>query len=131
MLSAFSFNFYFRFKHEPPLPWSAIIISTAVAVIVLLVGHIICETLNSLEKAEHDCRVMRELKGRAEAADVAKSQVHSTSSSVFILCVSLLSYLCYFFCFCWLSRLLIALQFLATVSHEIRTPMNGVLGLYF
>lgn len=88
-------NLYFRFKHEPPLPWSAIIISTAVAIIVLLVGHIIYATLNSLEKAEHDYRVMKELKGRAEAADVAKSQVHSTSSSVFMLCISLLSPLCY------------------------------------
>ncbi|CAL4933024.1 unnamed protein product [Urochloa decumbens] len=69
-----------RFKHEPPLPWSAIIISTAVAIIVLLVGHIIYATLNSLEKAEHDCRVMRELKGQAEAADVAKSQFLATVS---------------------------------------------------
>lgn len=88
-------NIYFRFKHEPPLPWSAIIISAAVAIIVFLVGHIIYATLNSLEKAEHDYRVMKELKGQAEAADVAKSQVHSTSSSVFLLCVSLLSHLCY------------------------------------
>ncbi|CAN6288378.1 unnamed protein product [Urochloa humidicola] len=69
-----------RFKHEPPLPWSAIIISTAVAIIVLLVGHIIYATLNSLEKAEHDCRVMGELKGQAEAADVAKSQFLATVS---------------------------------------------------
>lgn len=69
-----------RFKHEPSLPWSAIIISTAVAIIVLLVGHIIYATLNSLEKAEHDYRVMRELKGQAEAADVAKSQFLATVS---------------------------------------------------
>ncbi|CAN6305420.1 unnamed protein product [Urochloa humidicola] len=69
-----------RFKHEPLLPWSAIIISTAVAIIVLLVGHIIYATLNSLEKAEHDYRVMRELKGQAEAADVAKSQFLATVS---------------------------------------------------
>ncbi|WVZ58522.1 hypothetical protein U9M48_008792 [Paspalum notatum var. saurae] len=88
-----------RFKHEPPLPWSAITISTAVAIIVLLVGYIIYATLSSLEKAEHDYRVMRELKGQAEAVDVAKSLI------------------------------LMALQFLATVSHEIRTPMNGVLGM--
>ncbi|KAG2549534.1 hypothetical protein PVAP13_9KG357000 [Panicum virgatum] len=68
------------FKYEPPLPWSAITISTAVVIIVLLVGHIIYATLNSLEKAEHDYRVMRELKGRAEAADVAKSQFLATVS---------------------------------------------------
>ncbi|KAL6883401.1 hypothetical protein ACP4OV_010815 [Aristida adscensionis] len=69
-----------RFKQEPPLPWSAITISTAVAIIVLLVGHIIYATLNSLEKAEDDYRTMRELKGRAEAADVAKSQFLATVS---------------------------------------------------
>ncbi|TKV94121.1 hypothetical protein SEVIR_9G272800v4 [Setaria viridis] len=69
-----------RFKHEPPLPWSAIIISAAVAIIVLLVGHIIYATLNSLEKAEQDYIVMRELKGQAEAADVAKSQFLATVS---------------------------------------------------
>jgi len=74
-----------RFNYEPPLPWSAITISTAVAIIVLLVGHIIYATLNSLEKAEHDYRVMRELKGRAEAADVAKSQVLSAFSFVFVI----------------------------------------------
>ena len=80
-----SLFYTFRFKHEPPLPWSAITISTAVAIIVLLVGHIIYATLNSLEKAEHDYRVMRELKGRAEAADVAKSQVLSAFSFVFVI----------------------------------------------
>jgi hypothetical protein len=62
----------------------------------LLVGHIIYATLNSLEKAEHDYIVMKELKGLAEAADVAKSQVLSTFSSVFVLCFSLLSLVCYF-----------------------------------
>ena len=78
-----SLFYTFRFKHEPPLPWSAITISTAVAIIVLLVGHIIYATLNSLETAEHDYRVMRELKGQAEAADVAKSQVLFAFSCVF------------------------------------------------
>ncbi|TVU30753.1 hypothetical protein EJB05_22390 [Eragrostis curvula] len=115
------------FKHEPPLPWSAITISTAVAIIVLLVGHIIYATLNSLEKAEDNYRVMRELKGRAEAADVAKSQVPSTSSNV-LLYFDVLSPVFYLFSSS-AERLLLALQFLATVSHEIRTPMNGVLGM--
>ncbi|KAL6643041.1 hypothetical protein ACP70R_021222 [Stipagrostis hirtigluma subsp. patula] len=69
-----------RFKQRPSLPWSAITISTAVAIIVLLVGHIIYATLNSLERAEDNYRTMRELKGRAEAADVAKSQFLATVS---------------------------------------------------
>lgn len=37
--------------------------------------------------------------------------------------------LCATFLFLSADKILIALQFLATVSHEIRTPMNGVLGL--
>lgn len=45
------------------------------AVIVLLVGCIFYQALNRFEKVEDDYREMRELKGRAEAADVAKSQV--------------------------------------------------------
>jgi hypothetical protein len=44
-------------------------------VIVLLVGYIFYQALNRIEKVEDDYREMRELKGRAEAADVAKSQV--------------------------------------------------------
>ncbi|KAL5230715.1 hypothetical protein ABZP36_029491 [Zizania latifolia] len=69
-----------RFKHEPSWPWSAIMISSAVAIIVLLVGYIIYATLNSLEEAENNYRAMRQLKGRAEAADVAKSQFLATVS---------------------------------------------------
>lgn len=69
------FIFFVRFKHAPSLPWSAIMISSAVAIIVLLVGYIIYATLNSLEEAEDNYTTMRDLKGRAEAADVAKSQV--------------------------------------------------------
>ena len=67
--------FNVRFKHEPPLPWSAITTSLGVAVIVLLVGHIFYAALNRIEKVEDDYCEMRELKVRAEAADVAKSQV--------------------------------------------------------
>lgn len=57
------------------VPWSAITTSIGVAVIVLLVGYIFYQALNRIEKVEDDYREMRELKGRAEAADVAKSQV--------------------------------------------------------
>lgn len=43
--------------------------------IVLLLGHIFYAAINRIEKVEDDYHEMRELKGRAEAADVAKSQV--------------------------------------------------------
>lgn len=43
--------------------------------IVLLVGHIFNAAINRIEKVEDDYREMKELKVRAEAADVAKSQV--------------------------------------------------------
>ncbi|KAJ1686408.1 hypothetical protein LUZ63_017798 [Rhynchospora breviuscula] len=69
-----------RFKDKAALPWSAITTSIGVAVIVLLVGHIFYQALNRIEKVEDDYREMRELKGRAEAADVAKSQFLATVS---------------------------------------------------
>ncbi|PKA49832.1 Histidine kinase 2 [Apostasia shenzhenica] len=69
-----------RFKHEPPPPWSAITTSIGVAVIVLLVGHIFYAAVNRIEKVEDDYNEMRELKVRAEAADVAKSQFLATVS---------------------------------------------------
>lgn len=84
-------------------------------------GHIFYATLNRIAKVEDDYREMMELKKRAEAADVAKSQVRDLSTSLHRL-VYTLFHLC-----CGINQMLI-LQFLATVSHEIRTPMNGVLG---
>ncbi|CAD5196087.1 unnamed protein product [Musa acuminata subsp. malaccensis] len=69
-----------RFKHKPPPPWSAITTSLGVAVIVLLVGHIFHAALDRIEEVEDDYRQMRELKVRAEAADVAKSQFLATVS---------------------------------------------------
>ncbi|KAK8962543.1 Histidine kinase 2 [Platanthera guangdongensis] len=68
------------FKHGPPPPWSAIATALGVAVIVLLVGHIINAAINCIEKVEDDYHEMRELKVRAEAADVAKSQFLATVS---------------------------------------------------
>ncbi|KAJ0973640.1 hypothetical protein J5N97_015605 [Dioscorea zingiberensis] len=69
-----------RFKQEPAPPWSAITTSLGVAVIVLLVSHIFHAAINRIEKVEDDYRVMRELKVRAEAADVAKSRFLATVS---------------------------------------------------
>ena len=65
-----------RFKQKPPLPWTAINASVGVLVITLLVGHIFHAAICRIAKVENDYREMRELKARAEAADVAKSQVH-------------------------------------------------------
>nr|KYP48148.1 Hybrid signal transduction histidine kinase J [Cajanus cajan] len=69
-----------RFKQRPPLPWTAINASVGVLVITLLLGHIFYAAINRIAKVEDDYRQMSELKGRAEAADVAKSQFLATVS---------------------------------------------------
>ncbi|KOM46329.1 hypothetical protein LR48_Vigan07g003300 [Vigna angularis] len=69
-----------RFKQRPPLPWTAINASGGVFVITLLVGHIFYAAINRIIKVEDGYRVMSELKSRAEAADVAKSQFLATVS---------------------------------------------------
>lgn len=69
-----------RFKHKPPLPWPAINASVGLLVITLLVGHIFHAAINRIAKVEEDYREMMELKARAEAADVAKSQFLATVS---------------------------------------------------
>lgn len=66
----------YRFKQKPPLPWMAINASVGVLVITLLVGHIFYAAICRIAKVEKDYHRMMELKARAEAADVAKSQVH-------------------------------------------------------
>nr|XP_019707528.1 probable histidine kinase 3 isoform X2 [Elaeis guineensis] len=71
-------------KHEmkcrPPLPWLAITTSIGALVIALLIGYIFHATVNRIAKVEDDFREMMELKKRAEAADVAKSQFLATVS---------------------------------------------------
>ncbi|KAJ8759088.1 hypothetical protein K2173_003326 [Erythroxylum novogranatense] len=69
-----------RFKQKPPLPWLAITTAIGILVIALLVGHIFYATMNRIAKVEDDYREMMELKKRAEAADVAKSQFLATVS---------------------------------------------------
>ncbi|KEH20610.1 cytokinin receptor histidine kinase [Medicago truncatula] len=69
-----------RFKQKPPLPWAAIYTSSGILVIALLVGHIFYATVNRIAKVEDDYHEMMELKKRAEAADVAKSQFLATVS---------------------------------------------------
>lgn len=48
--------------------------------IALLIGYIFHATINRIAKVEDDYHEMMELKKRAEAADVAKSQVSTTYS---------------------------------------------------
>ncbi|GMP46804.1 hypothetical protein CsSME_00014829 [Camellia sinensis var. sinensis] len=55
-------------------------ISIGILVIALLLGHIINATVNRIAKIEDDYHEMIELKKRAEAADVAKSQFLATVS---------------------------------------------------
>ncbi|KAI8022996.1 Histidine kinase 3 [Camellia lanceoleosa] len=69
-----------RFNQKPPWPWLAIMISIGILVIALLVGHIFHATVNRIAKVEDDYQKMMELKKRAEAADVAKSQFLATVS---------------------------------------------------
>ncbi|XAR64387.1 Histidine kinase [Bertholletia excelsa] len=69
-----------RFKQKPPWPWLAIMTSIGMLVIALLVGHIFHATVNRIAKVEDDYHDMMELKKRAEAADVAKSQFLATVS---------------------------------------------------
>ncbi|KAF8043034.1 hypothetical protein BT93_A1391 [Corymbia citriodora subsp. variegata] len=69
-----------RFKQRPPWPWTAINSSVGLLVITLLVGHIFHAAINRIAKVEEDYRQMMELKSRAEAADVAKSQFLATVS---------------------------------------------------
>ncbi|KAI4343402.1 hypothetical protein L6164_010754 [Bauhinia variegata] len=69
-----------RFKQKPPWPWLAITTSFGILVIALLVGHIFHATVNRIAKVEDDYCEMMELKKRAEAADVAKSQFLATVS---------------------------------------------------
>ncbi|XP_062107222.1 histidine kinase 2 [Humulus lupulus] len=69
-----------RFKERPPLPMMAILSSSGVVIITLLVGYIFYGAISQIAKVEADYRMMVELKARAEAADVAKSQFLATVS---------------------------------------------------
>jgi histidine kinase 2/3/4 (cytokinin receptor) len=60
---------------KPPVAWLAITSSFGSLVIALLVGYIFHATVKRIVKVEDDYQRMIELKKRAEAADVAKSQV--------------------------------------------------------
>ncbi|KAH9708161.1 Histidine kinase 3 [Citrus sinensis] len=69
-----------RFKQKAPWPLLAISTSIGILVIASLVGHIFQATVNRIAKVEEDYHGMMELKKKAEAADVAKSQFLATVS---------------------------------------------------
>ncbi|KAH7842040.1 hypothetical protein Vadar_000739 [Vaccinium darrowii] len=63
-----------RFKQKPTLNWTAIMASGGALIITFLLFHIFNAARLRIAKVEHDYREMMELKHRAEAADVAKTQ---------------------------------------------------------
>lgn len=63
----------------------AINASVGVLVITLLVGHIFYAAISRIAKVENDYDEMMKLKSRAEAADVAKSQVSLDLSDIIAL----------------------------------------------
>ncbi|GAV74586.1 Response_reg domain-containing protein/HisKA domain-containing protein/HATPase_c domain-containing protein/CHASE domain-containing protein [Cephalotus follicularis] len=69
-----------RFKDKSPLPWTAINSSAVGVIITLLLGIIFFLPITRIAKVENEYREMMELKARAEAADVAKSQFLATVS---------------------------------------------------
>ncbi|KAL3747619.1 hypothetical protein ACJRO7_016424 [Eucalyptus globulus] len=69
-----------RFKQKAPWPWLAITTSAGILVIASLVGYIFRATMNRIAKVEDGYHKLTELKKRAEAADVAKSQFLATVS---------------------------------------------------
>ncbi|XP_057420417.1 histidine kinase 3-like [Lotus japonicus] len=71
-----------RFKQIPPFPWLAITTSIGFFVIALLLAQISYASVLHIAKVEEDYREMMELKERAEAADVAKSQLSCYLSPV-------------------------------------------------
>lgn len=69
-----------RFTQKPPIPWLAIMPPGFALVITLLLGYIFNEAINRIASVEEDYQKMMELKARAEAADIAKSQFLATVS---------------------------------------------------
>lgn len=65
-------------------------LSFALFLITILVGQIFRAAINQIAKVEHDFQEMMLLKQRAEAADIAKSQVNF----IFFLSFHLTFHLC-------------------------------------
>ncbi|MED6156001.1 Histidine kinase 4 [Stylosanthes scabra] len=69
-----------RYHQKAPTNWMALTTVSLVFVILLLIGYILYGAGNHIVKVEDDFQEMEELKVRAEAADVAKSQFLATVS---------------------------------------------------
>lgn len=69
-----------RYLQKAPTPWSALTTALLAFVVGFLVGYIIYGAAIHIVKVEDDFHQMQELKVRAEAADVAKSQFLATVS---------------------------------------------------
>ncbi|XP_027340736.1 histidine kinase 4-like [Abrus precatorius] len=69
-----------RYHQKAPTNWIALTTAFLFFVILLLVGYILYGAGNHIVKVEDDFHKMEELKVRAEAADVAKSQFLATVS---------------------------------------------------
>lgn len=69
-----------RYHQKAPPSWTALTTAFFVFVIGLLVGYILYGAATHIVKVEDDFHEMQELKVRAEAADVAKSQFLATVS---------------------------------------------------
>lgn len=65
----------FRYLQEAPTSWTALTTSFFLFVIGILVVYMIYSAAFHIVKVEDDFDVMQRLKVRAEAADIAKSQV--------------------------------------------------------
>ncbi|TKY61010.1 Histidine kinase 4 [Spatholobus suberectus] len=69
-----------RYHQKAPTNWIALTTAFLFFVILLLVGYILYGAGNHIVKVEDDFHEMQELKVRAEAADIAKSQFLATVS---------------------------------------------------
>ncbi|XP_019437450.1 PREDICTED: histidine kinase 4-like [Lupinus angustifolius] len=69
-----------RYHQKAPTNWIALTTASLFFIILLLVGYILYGAGNHIVKVEDDFHEMQELKVRAEAADVAKSQFLATVS---------------------------------------------------
>lgn len=77
----------FRYLQEAPTSWIALTTSFFIFVIGILIVYMIYSAAIHIVKVEDDFDEMQKLKVRAEAADVAKSQVF------LIWCFSFIKYL--------------------------------------
>lgn len=69
-----------RYRQKPPITWPAITTPLGVFVICMLVGYILHAAHRRFINVVENCRKMEELKVKAEAADIAKSQFLATVS---------------------------------------------------